>query len=72
MAPAVCIELKSKWGALPAALTVHPDHSIKLHASKFQLQQALKLAQARTFSTVASMPILAACGAIDYICSPSV
>lgn len=47
MAPAVCVELKPKWGALPAAPAVHPDHGMKLHASKFQLQQALKLAQAR-------------------------
>ena len=43
--PVVCIEIKPKCGFLPTAATIHPQHNIKRQQSRFQLQQALKLAQ---------------------------
>lgn len=45
--PVVCVEIKPKWGALPTAETIHPDNAIKHQTSRFRLQQALKLAQAK-------------------------
>lgn len=39
------MEVKPKWGGLPTSPCVHPDNSLKLHSSKFQLQQALKLSK---------------------------
>lgn len=45
--PVVCVEIKPKWGALPTAETIHPDNAIKHQTSRFCLQQALKLAQAK-------------------------
>lgn len=44
-APALCVELKPKWGCLPTSAAIHPDNALKGRVSKFQLQQALKLAQ---------------------------
>ena len=43
--PVVCIEIKPKCGFLPTAATIHPQRNIKRQRSRFQLQQALKLAQ---------------------------
>lgn len=46
-APTLCVELKPKWGCLPTTATIHPDNRLKRQRSKFQLQQALKLAQGK-------------------------
>lgn len=43
--PTICVELKPKWGCLPSAATIHPGNWLKRRQSKFQLQQALKMAE---------------------------
>lgn len=53
-APTVCVEVKPKWGGLPTSPCVHPDNSLKLHTSKFQLQQALKLSKVHALRVIPS------------------
>jgi hypothetical protein len=43
--PALCVEIKPKWGLLPMSPAIAAKHAIKKQVSRFQLQQHLKLAQ---------------------------
>ncbi len=43
--PALCVEIKPKWGLLPSSPATAAKHAIKKQVSRFQLQQHLKLAQ---------------------------
>ena len=43
--PALCVEIKPKWGLLPISPAIAAQHAIKKVVSRFQLQQHLKLAQ---------------------------
>ncbi len=43
--PALCVEIKPKWGLLPKSPAIAAKHAIKKQVSRFQLQQHLKLAQ---------------------------
>lgn len=43
--PALCVEIKPKWGLLPTSPAIAAQHAIKKQVSRFQLQQHLKLAQ---------------------------
>lgn len=43
--PALCVEIKPKWGLLPTSPAIAAKHAIKKQVSRFQLQQHLKLAQ---------------------------
>ena len=43
--PALCVEIKPKWGLLPSSPAIAAKHTIKKRVSRFQLHQRLKLSQ---------------------------
>eukprot|EP00210_Caulerpa_lentillifera_P002937 g2804.t1 len=43
--PTLCLEIKPKCGFLPTCHTIHPENEIKKKATRFALQQYLKLKQ---------------------------
>ncbi|DBB00055.1 TPA: Inositol-pentakisphosphate 2-kinase [Trebouxia sp. C0004] len=55
--PALCVEIKPKWGLLPTSPAIAAKHVIKKQVSRFQLQQHLKLAQGKISSISAYDPL---------------
>ncbi|KAA6429944.1 MAG: hypothetical protein FRX49_00376 [Trebouxia sp. A1-2] len=55
--PALCVEIKPKWGLLPMSPAIAAKHAIKKRVSRFQLQQHLKLAQGKISSISAYDPL---------------
>lgn len=46
----ICVEIKPKCGFIPDAKTIHPSHKVKKTASRFALQQRLKLQQVKLYT----------------------
>jgi len=56
--PALCVEIKPKWGLLPTSPAIEAQHAIKKQVSRFPLQQHLKLAQVSLDPSMTHHPLL--------------
>ncbi len=56
--PALCVEIKPKWGLLSTSPAIAAQHAVKKQVSRFQLQQHLKLAQVSLDPSMTHHPLL--------------
>ncbi len=56
--PALCVEIKPKWGLLPTSPAIAAQHAIKKQVSRFPLQQHLKLARVSLDPSMTHHPLL--------------
>lgn len=55
--PTITVELKPKWGCLPAAATISEENKVKLHVPRFTLLQHLKLQEGKIKSISKYSPL---------------
>ncbi len=55
--PALCVEIKPKWGLLPSSPAIPAQNDIKKRVSRFQLHQQLKLAQVTALLLMAKISV---------------